>query len=174
MKNIFLLFVSAVLLFSCNLSNEQKIEDEISEIVKEMKTSNQLDPEKISTLIGLYGDYVTQFPQSEKAPKYLEMQAKYLTAINHFEQAIDIYQKIIDEYPNYDKVSEALFMQAFTYEVNLVNLPKAEVLYKRYIELYPQGDFADDAKYSIENLYLTPEQLLEKLLAQPQDEVAEN
>jgi len=172
MKNILIVSIMLLGLFACN-SSEEKLETNIANLVKDLKSSNELDPHKISSLIGLYEEFVTKFPNSEKAPKYLEMQAKYLGAINHYEQSIEVYQKIYDNYPNYDKRSEALFMQAFTYEVNLGDLSKAEELYKKYLIEFPDGDFADDAQFSIDNLYISPEELLEMFKAKALEQEAE-
>lgn len=162
------------LLFSCGPSNT-KIESDISDIVKELKSSETLDVEKVSKLIELYNLYIEKFPNDEKVPKYMEMKAKYLGAINHYDISLQVYQELFDKFPDYDKRSEALFMQAFINEVNLNNTEEAEKLYNKYLELYPDGDFAKDAMFSLQNLHLTPEQLM--LLfeeANKTEEVAEN
>lgn len=163
------------LLFSCGPS-KTKIESDISDIVKELKTAENLDAEKVSNLIELYNLYIEKFPNDEKVPKYMEMKAKYLGAINHYDLALNVYEEIFDKFPDYDKRSEALFMQAFINEVNLNNLDEAERLYNKYLELYPDGEFAKDATFSLRNLHLTPEQLmlLFEQANKTEEEVAEN
>jgi len=47
------------------------------------------------------------------------------------------------------------------YENNLGELAKAEEIYKKFLELYPDNDFADDAEISLKYLGKSPEELIE-------------
>jgi len=40
-------------------------------------------------------------------------------------------------------------------------LAKAEEIYKKFLELYPDNDFADDAEISLKYLGKSPEELIE-------------
>jgi tetratricopeptide (TPR) repeat protein len=160
MRILKLIVVALIFFTSCNLASKD-IETQISDLVKELKSSESLDLEKVSQLVDLYEKFIVENPNSEKTPKYMEMKAKYLTALNKYQEAVDEYGKIYSQFPNYEKRSEALFMQAFIYEVNLNNLVKAEEYYQKYLQEFPDGDLADDARFSLDNLYLSPEQLLE-------------
>jgi TolA-binding protein len=53
-------------------------------------------------------------------------------------------------------------LEAYTYENNLNDLDKAKALYEKFLTDFPKSAFADDAKFSIQNLGLTPEQIIEK------------
>jgi len=152
--------IALIFLISCNFASKN-IETQISDLVKELKTQQSLDLEKVNRLIELYDQFISENPESEKTPKYMEMKAKYLTALNKFDEAIEVYGEIYNRYLEYDKRGEALFMQAFIYEVNLNDLQKAEQYYLKYLDEFPDGDLAKDAKFSLDNLYMTPEQLLE-------------
>jgi tetratricopeptide (TPR) repeat protein len=49
----------------------------------------------------------------------------------------------------------------YVYENNLGELAKAEEIYKKFLELYPDNDFADDAEISLKYLGKSPEELIE-------------
>ena len=69
---------------------------------------------------------------------------------------------MILDYPCYPKAQAALFLKGFIYETRFNNLTKAKELYERYLELYPDGEFAADCKASIENLGLSLEELVRR------------
>ena len=76
-------------------------------------------------------------------------------------QAINIYSRIVEQYPDYSKAPEALFLQGYVYENNLGRLDKAKAIYEEFLAKYPDNDFADDAEVSLKYLGKTPEELIE-------------
>jgi tetratricopeptide (TPR) repeat protein len=176
MKRLTIVFLLGLLFLSACTDKAEKLERQIADLVKEIKTDGKLDEDKVVRLIGLYETFITEFPEKEQTVKYLEMQAKYYSALNEFDKALNNYNRIYKEFTEYDKRGDAVFMMAFINEVNLSNLKAAEQYYKLYLKEFPDGELADDALFSLENLYLTPEQLLEKFMqmnAEESDEAPE-
>lgn len=62
------------------------------------------------------------------------------------------FQKILDEYPEGEFSSKALFMVGFVNANYLKNFDKAQQYYSNFLQKYPNHDLADDAKYELENL----------------------
>jgi len=62
------------------------------------------------------------------------------------------FQKILDEYPEGEFSSKALFMVGFVNANYLKNYDKAQQYYSKFLQKYPDHDLADDAKYELENL----------------------
>lgn len=160
MKNLSFLLLIIVGLIACEPSVTQ-LSENIDKIENELKEMNTLDVEKVESLIAMYQKLIDKV-ENEKKPSLLEKKAKYHASLNQYDAALDVYVKIYNDYPAYDKRGEALFMQAFIYEVNQNDLPKAEALYQQYLNEFPEGDFAKDAQFSIDNLYLSPEELIQK------------
>lgn len=161
MKKISLMLIVVLNLFACQQQSEVKIREGIDKLEAEIKDSNRLDVEKVEDLIDLYEALIDKTEKS-KQPELLERKAKYYASLGQHENALNVYEKIYGNYLEYEKRGEALFMQAFIVEVNYRDLSKAETLYQKYLKEFPNGDFAKDAQFSIENLYLSPEELIQK------------
>ncbi|MGB1018769.1 MAG: tetratricopeptide repeat protein [Chitinophagales bacterium] len=164
MKNLSIVFfISMLFLISCESSStENKVsEQDIESIIADLKTVNTLDKEKINTFITSVDNFVVSNPKSEKAPNYLELKAKYITALGKHNEAIKVYDNIYQNYENYKNYSDALFMKAFIYENNLNNKAEAELHYQKYLNEFPNGVFAKDAQFSLDNMNKTPEELME-------------
>ena len=68
----------------------------------------------------------------------------------------------MNNYPDFDKTPQCLFLKGYIYENNLGDLDMAKSLYEEFLQKYPDDDFADDAEVSIKNLGKTPEQLIKE------------
>ncbi len=123
--------------------------------------NGMVDRTKVGELIDLYIGFADNFSADTLAPIYLFKAADMAMNTNRSLQAIQLYERIIEQYSGYAKAPEALFLQGYVYENNLNRLDKAEEIYKKFIELYPDNDFADDAEVSLQYLGKTPEELIE-------------
>lgn len=159
MKKI-VLFALLFTLFACeNSTSTQEVETAISEL----KTEEQAKPEQIEKLFTVVEKYSKANPKAEKTPEYLELVAKYHTVLGNNEKAIAIYDNLFENYKQYKGNADALFMKAFILENNMYKKGQAKAVYQQYIDLFPQGDFARDAQFAIENMDKTPEELMEML-----------
>jgi len=169
---VFALFILAgVILFACSNPQQEATEQIIAledALFSEEGNMNNLD--KAIELINQYISYADQFPEDSNSAEYLFKAADIGMNINKGELAIDLYNRIIQTYPNFRKAPECLFLKAYVYENNLGQLNKARVFYQEFIDKYPDNDFADDAEISIQNLGKSPEELIrefeEKMKAQ--------
>lgn len=171
--------VLVTLMFSCGNNNDHEniatkelsqseMETLISEKESVLKKIDISTPEtkiEAENLVKAYIDYADKFPKDSRCPEYLYKAAEVTGALNRYLHAIDIYERIINEYPESDKAPFALFLQAFNFENQSHDLKKAEELYKKFIEKYPNHEFVKDAKASIDNLGKTPEELIEEFEA---------
>lgn len=81
------------------------------------------------------------------------------TLSNH-KKAIEIYDWILDDYPNHEKTAQALFLKAFTYDNNMKDPKTAKSLYELFLQKYPNDDFADDTKFLLENIGKSDEEII--------------
>ncbi len=66
--------------------------------------------------------------------------------------AIEHYQDILDFYPDSPEAPKAQFMIGFLYSDRLKNYDEAEAAFNAYLENWPEGEFADDARYMLEHM----------------------
>ena len=111
-------------------------------------------------LIQAYLSFAESHKDSPEAPDYLYKAADLSLNINKSKQSLDLYNRIIYQYPDYKKVPECLFLMGYIYENYFQELGKAKEIYESFLTKYPNHDFADDAKVSIENLGKSPEELI--------------
>jgi TolA-binding protein len=77
-------------------------------------------------------------------------------------KAIQIFDRILNEYPKFQKIPHCLFLKGFIYENELKNLDKARQIYQEFLMKYPNHEFADDVQISLDNLGKSPEELIKE------------
>ncbi|MCU0371582.1 MAG: tetratricopeptide repeat protein [Bacteroidales bacterium] len=136
----------------------------IRELEKEISSENfSLDEKGIRTaeeLIQAYVSYAESHKEGPEAPEYLYHAADLSLNINKSKESLELYNRIIYQYPDFVKVPECLFLVGYITENYMQNYGKAREIYESFIAKYPQHDFADDAAISIENMGKSPEELI--------------
>lgn len=169
MKNILTVLLPIILFtISCNSNssesgteNVQVTEESIQSIISELKESNTIDKAKVATLIESIDQFAKDNPKDANTPNHLELKAKYLGALGQNAEAIKVYENIYQNFKESDNSSDALFMMAFLYENNIGDKEKAKSFYQKYLNEFPTKEFAKDAKFSLDNIDKTPEELME-------------
>jgi len=146
---------------SCHSPRQESLEK-----INEMESvafseSGLINAEYVDELIQAYQEFANEFPEDSLAPDYLFKAGDVAMHTNRSNKAILVYERIINEYSNYRKAPEALFLKGYVYENNLGRLDKAEEIYREFLEKYPDNEFADDAEVSLRYLGKTPEELIE-------------
>ncbi len=167
MKNIkFLSFVIvlSLTLFACNSAKKKKI-DKIQSNEKELfsDTVKIINKEKIAEIIKEYEDFAKKYPKDTIAPAYLFKAANLSMNFSNPDKAIKLFDKILNDYSDYKKVPEVLFLKAFVYENNLKDLAKANKIYNEFLSKYPKHVLAESARISISNLGKSPEQIIKEI-----------
>ena len=119
--------------------------------------------EAVATAIETFSNYAETNPKAADAPEYLFKAIE--VSINTYQdtkQSIDLVNKLVSKYPEYDKNPVALFMLAsFVYEDQMQEYEKARETYRQIVDNYPDSPFAKDAAIAMEQVGMTPEQLIE-------------
>lgn len=141
-----------------------ELSSRINEIENELfsQQSAGIDRLKAFYLTNNYIAYSYLFEDDNHTPGYLFKAADI--SMNLFEsgKSIDLYNRILNEYPDFEKAPQCLFLKAFVYENNMNDIEKARKYYEEFLEKYPDDDFADDAEMSLKNLGKTPEELIKE------------
>lgn len=104
-------------------------------------------------------------PEDPRSPEFLFDAAEIAKLLKTYDKALGIYDWLIDKYPNYAKTPSALFIKAFTLENELGKQEEAKAAYEMFLEKYPEDDFADDAKFSLDNIGKSPDEVLKAIEA---------
>ena len=162
-KNILLIMgflLSGIVFVNC--SNDLK--SRIGILEEKIASENFVFDEKGMQLAGelaqAYISYAEEHKNSPEAPVYLYKAADLMLNLNKSKESLDLYNRIIYQYPDFEKAPECLFLVAYIYENNLQHYGKAKEVYELFLQKYPQHDFADDAAISIQNIGKSPEELI--------------
>lgn len=125
---------------------------------------------KIQEAIADLETFVKENPENEKAPDaltklasiYQNKMLKNLPANESLEKAVQTYRQIFDTYPNSTKAPTALFMSAFILANELQKFHPAEMSYRLFLQKYPNHELANSAREELNNLGLSPEEILKK------------
>jgi len=163
MKISRLLFFSLLIMVSlvqCSQDPKAKIQSLEKKMGSEEFTLDEKGTQTANELIQAYQDFAENHKDSPEAPAYLYKAADLSLNINKSKESLDLYNRIIYQYPDYQKVPECLFLMGYIYENYFQELGKAKEIYESFLSKYPNHDFADDARVSIENLGKSPEELI--------------
>ncbi len=158
-----LTFLIFLVLVSCSGKNEKELMNEGNKFIKE---------KKYSEAAAVFKKIINEFPESgQTAAAMFELaklyQGKVLKDIDEKEslkEAVKYYKQIFEKFPKAKEASSALFMAGFIEANELKDLEAAKKTYNLYLENFPDGELADDAKIELANLGKSPEEILmEKL-----------
>ena len=102
-------------------------------------------------------------PALTKAPEYIHHAAETARTLRDIPKAIELYDWIIATYPAHPRAATSLFLKAFTYDNDLKDFDKAGAYYKDYLAKYPNDEFSESAKFLLDNLGKSEEELKKML-----------
>ena len=170
-KNILFLAILLLTMAGCHNSNGKTTKKDVEKAEKALFNEDQTMNETAATeAIAIFNKYAEENADATDAP---EMLFKAIDiAINtrqSAEQSVDMVERLVADYPAFDKNPVALFMLAtFVYDEQLHDLDMARETYQRIIDNYPDSPFAADAAIAITQLGMSPEELIKMFEAQEQ------
>ena len=79
-------------------------------------------------------------------------QANQLQREGKYEEAIEVYGKLIEKYSDSTYGPQAQFMIGFIYANELENLDQAKEAYEKFLKIFPDHEMAKDASWELEHL----------------------
>ena len=162
MKRIFVLLSLALMLLSCG---EKMSVEKINELESKVFAKDAvLSSENVIQLVDAYLLFAKQNPNDQQTPEFLFKALDVAVGINAEgpQKAINIADVLIEKYPDFEMTPMAMFIKGFVYENMIGDLQNAEMTYRQLIEKYPNNPMVEDVKSTLENLGLTPEELIRK------------
>ena len=162
MKRIFVLLLLAAVMFSCG---EKMSVEKINELESKVFANGAvLTAENVMQLVDAYVLFAEQNPNDQQTPDFLFKALDVAVGVNAEgpQKALDIANILIEKYPDFEMTPMAMFIKGFVYENMIGDLQNAEMTYRQFIERYPNNPMVEDVKSTLENLGLTPEELIRK------------
>jgi outer membrane protein assembly factor BamD (BamD/ComL family) len=161
MKNTFVLLSTLVTLtfLSCSPSRDKML-DRITKMEADLKAAQKPDSLAVTELLGAYQNFASKYADDSLAPEYLYKAAGLAVGFNRGVQAVELYESIINSYPEYEKIPECFFMEAFAYENAIGNIGKASEYYNKFLAKYSEHELADDAQAALKFLGKSPEEMV--------------
>ena len=167
MKKISLIVLLTFLIFSCSKTTDKEYLDLSQKLIKEKNATEAIT--NLNTLL-------KEYPESKLAPKalvhlasiYQNLMVKDISEEESYNQAQKYFREVFDKYPNSEDAPNSLFMSSFILSNNLQKFDEATVSYKLFIEKFPDNPLAVSAKQELDNMGISPEDILKK------NEVANN
>ena len=164
MKSIISLIILLLLVGCSSKKSEKELFDEAQKNLKE---------DKIPEAIMEFEELVSDHSESELAPEALSQLAsiyqnklvKNLSEKENLEKAVTFFKKIHDEYPESSYAPTGLFMAGFINANELKNYKEAAALYNQFLQEYPDDELATSAQSELDNMGLSPEDILKKNMA---------
>lgn len=158
-------FLLAVLFTAC-IRPQERQERKIEALEQELSVAGEGMPsfELSDSLVKMYADYAREYKDDTLSPSYVFKAGELCMKVQRHRDAIGYFNEV-QRYRNFRRLGEALFFQGFIYDAQLQDTAQARLKYEQFIQAYPGHPLADDARQLLENLMLTPDQLMRKLEA---------
>ena len=120
--------------------------------------------EEVIQLIDAYILFAEQNPDDVQSPDYLFRALDIAVGVNAEgpDKAVKIADMLIEKYSDFEMTPMAMYLKGFVYENIVGDLHNAEMTYRQFIEKYPESPMVVDVKATMENLGLSPEELVRK------------
>jgi outer membrane protein assembly factor BamD (BamD/ComL family) len=153
MKHLSIAVILAAVLFAgCGKESEQSLWKK----VQASHENNNAD----STIL-VCQTLLRDYPTGTLAPGALYMMAETYYRMKHDPRtATGYYRLFIDKYPDVVQTPVAMFLIGFIYNNDLRNLDSARIGYRQFLEKYPTHDLAQSAKFELDNLGKSADEIL--------------
>ncbi|HTR81822.1 MAG TPA: tetratricopeptide repeat protein [Bacteroidota bacterium] len=102
-----------------------------------------------------------QYPEGKDAPAALYMIAEtYQDGKHDYRNAVNYYHAFVTRYADLNSTPVAMFLIGFIYNNNLQMTDSARMAYEEFIAKFPNHELAASAKFEIDNLGKTPDEIM--------------
>ncbi|TVR38578.1 MAG: hypothetical protein EA392_08875 [Cryomorphaceae bacterium] len=169
--NIVAFLLGAILITACggSASEQEQAKNEMESLAHRIDSLEQVlfshesrvDREAAAQLLQSYIKFVDTYPTDERAPHFLYKGAGIARGVGVHNRAIEMYFRILDDYPDFGKDPEIYFLIAFTLDNDVKDIEGAKGMYNEVIARFPDHEFAVQAEERLKTIDLTDEELIE-------------
>ena len=161
MKKYFVSFLLTLFLIGCSKTSDQEYLDQANKFVKE----NNM-PEAIKSFEALLNDYPESDIASEAllqlASIYQNQQVKNVKPEESFDRAQKYFMQVYEKFPDDQDAPKALFLSGFILANDLKRYDEATSRFNLFLEKYPSHSLAVSAQLELDNMGLSPEEILKR------------
>lgn len=177
-KYAFIITILASVIYSCSSNSSEKSNEVVEEkdtivdtyeerlaLIEETTKQLQADSLKFNRylatkLVDAYADFIANHPAEEQVIDFTFKAGDISRALQQPHEAIRFFNMVIDKYPDSEKAPMALFYKAMVLGDDIQDIDAAKATYQEFIEKYPNHEFAESAKASIEHLGKSLEEIV--------------
>lgn len=161
MKKYFVLFLVTLFTISCSKTSDKEYLTQAEKSLKENKIDQAI--KSIETLL-------IDYPESDLAPKalvqlasiYQNQLVKNIKPEESFNYAQKYFMQVYEKYPNSENAQQSLFLSGFILANDLKKYDEATSRLKLFLEKYPSHSLAVSAQLELDNMGLSPEEILKR------------
>ena len=126
------------------------------------KSERSIDKVAAMELIAKSEAFASGFPDDPQAPFMLFRAADVARGIGVYDLAVQHWEKVYQDYPDYERHAEARFMIGFTYESNIQDKTRARAHYEAFLEKHPDHKLAEQVRQILAVIDKSPEELVKE------------
>jgi len=164
----FILITSALMVFAaCNSNQKPASEADIPlaqidslEAALFAESEAPADANAGMKLIRSYAKYYQNHKSDSVAVDMLFKAGEVSMGIGQGNLAVKYFKTVGEDHKEYSKAAEALFLTGFCEETINRDTANARFYYEKFLEAYPDHKLAEDARFSIQNMSMSDEELI--------------
>lgn len=102
-------------------------------------------------------------PKNPGAASYLWKGAEMARTLGSIDKCLSLYTSLEEEFPGNEKSPDALFVKGYILETSYNDKTNAKIAYEKFLNNYPKHSLAKDAKFLLDNIDKTDDELLEMI-----------
>ena len=161
MKKSLILILISLFIISCSKTSDQEYFDQAKKLLDERKTTEAIT--SLETLINEYPESkITPQALVQLAQIYQNQMDKTIKPAESFKKAEKYFMQVYEKYPDSEEAPKSLFMSGFILANDLMKYDEATSSYNLFLEKYPSHPLAVSAKEELDNMGLSPEEILKR------------
>ena len=162
MKRLIVVCATLAVVVACQ-SKKDKLATEIQKVEKTLASQTALEADSNTiNLLKLYDNYTEVYTEDALTPDLLYRSAALCANIGKYDEAVAHYNDFAVRFPKDKRAPESLYLCAFVTENNLGDTASAHQYYNKFLANYANHPLSNDAKLAIQNLGLSPEELIKQ------------
>ena len=109
--------------------------------------------------------YALVSPNGNLTADYLYKAAEIARSLRTMPKAMSIYDWIIEDYQEYEKIPTITFIKGFILEQEYKKPEAAREVYEKFLERYPDHQMAESARFLLKNMGKSDEEILQAIEA---------
>jgi tetratricopeptide (TPR) repeat protein len=171
-STLLLLYVATASIYGCGKTSaesavvaaEARYEQLSNPQGNEQKASREEITNAMERLAEAYIAFADQNPDAPESPERLYKAAElYQVNLLDVNKAIEVYDRIITNYPEHRRAANALFTKGYVYHNTMHDLERAKAAYLQFIGRYPDHELVSHAQFELDNLGLSAKEALERI-----------